>query len=100
MTKVVHCKKEAYDVYIGRPARGIAGSIWANPYVIGKDGTRDEVIEKYRRYVLGKPELLAQLESLRGKVLGCWCSPQKCHGEILIELLGEGQPQQMRLLEA
>lgn len=87
--KVVHCKREPYDVYIGRPARGIPGSIWGNPFQIGKHGTRDEVIEKYREYVLSKPELLGQLESLRGKVLGCWCSPQACHGEILIELLQE-----------
>lgn len=83
MTKVVHCKKEPYDVYIGRamPRQKLKGSIWANPFKIGQDGTRDEVIEKYRQYVLGKPELLAQIESLRGKVLGCWCSPLRCHGE-------------------
>lgn len=83
MTKVVHCKREKYDVYIGRGR----GSIWGNPYIIGKDGTRDEVIEKYRQYILGKPELLAQLESLRGKTLACWCSPQRCHGDVLVELL-------------
>lgn len=80
MTRVVHCKREQYDVYIGRPASGLKGSIWGNPFKIGRDGTREEVIAKYREYVLGKPELLRQLESLRGKVLGCWCSPQKCPG--------------------
>lgn len=82
-TKVVHCKREKYDVYIGRGR----GSIWGNPFVIGKDGTRDEVIEKYRQYILGKPELLAQLETLRGKTLACWCAPQRCHGDVLVELL-------------
>lgn len=82
-TKVVHCKKEPYDVYIGRGR----GSIWGNPFVIGKDGTRDEVIAKYREYILGRPELLAQLESLRGKTLACWCSPMRCHGDVLVELL-------------
>lgn len=91
LIKVVHCKKEQYDIYIGRPAPGLPGSIWVNPFVIGKDGTRDEVIEKYRQYVLSKPELLGQLESLRGKVLACWCSPQKCHGDVLIELLSGGK---------
>jgi hypothetical protein len=85
--KVVHCKREPFDIYIGRPARGLRGSIWANPFHIGKDGTRDEVIAKYREYIMGNPELLAQLESLRGKVLGCWCSPQRCHGHVLVELL-------------
>lgn len=29
-TKVVHCKREKYDVYIGRP------SIFGNTFVIGK----------------------------------------------------------------
>jgi ribosomal protein L37AE/L43A len=85
--RVVHCKREPYDVYIGRPARGLKGSIWANPFHIGKDGTREEVVEKYREYILGNPELLARLEELRGKTRGCWCSPERCHGEVLIELL-------------
>ena len=35
--------KEA--VYVGRPTK------WGNPYVIGKDGTRAEVIEKYRAFL-------------------------------------------------
>ncbi len=80
---VVHCKKSKYDVYIGR------GSIWGNPFVIGKDGSRDEVIEKYRSYILNKPELIAKLDTLKGKVLGCWCKPQRCHGDVLIELISE-----------
>ena len=92
-TRVVHCKREKHDVYIGRPVQGLKGSIWANPFHIGKDGTREEVIKKYREYILGKPELLAQLESLKGKVLGCWCKPEKdCHGDVLVELLSDGIP--------
>ena len=87
-TRVVHCK-EPYDVYIGRRTTQLPGSIWGNPYVIGRDGTRDEVIEKYRKYILDKPEILSQLETLRGKTLGCWCKPQACHGDVLVELLGE-----------
>ena len=43
--KVVHCKKEPYDIYIGRPSK------WGNPFSIGKDGTREEVIEKYREWI-------------------------------------------------
>jgi len=99
--KVVHCKKKPYDVYIGRAARGLEGSIWANPFHIGKHGNREEVIAKYRQYILSRPDLLARLEELRGKTLGCWCAPLPCHGHVLIELLGEGhesQPQQLRLL--
>jgi len=77
--KVVHCKKEPYDIYIGR------GSKWGNPFKIGRDGTRKEVIEKYRIYLLYNDELLADLHELKGKVLGCYCSPKPCHGDILIE---------------
>jgi len=91
MEKVVHCKREKYDVYIGRPARGLLGSIWANPFKIGPDGTREQVIAKYRQYILSKPELLAQLESLRGKVLACWCAPHACHGDVLVELLNQAE---------
>ncbi len=79
-TRVVHCKKEPYDVYIGRPSK------WGNPFSIGKDGTRDEVIEKYLQYVLGNDELMDALPELQGKVLGCWCKPLTCHGDILVDL--------------
>lgn len=77
---IVHCQKQSYDVYIGRPSK------WGNPFEIGKDGTRKEVIEKYRQYLLNSPELMADLHELKGKVLGCWCSPKACHGEVLAEL--------------
>jgi len=83
MTRVVNIRKEKYDIYIGRPSK------WGNPFVIGKDGTREEVIEKYREYILQSPELLNSLEELRGKTLGCFCKPFGCHGDVLVELLGE-----------
>jgi hypothetical protein len=79
-TRVVHCKRDRYDVYIGRPSK------WGNPFVIGRDGTREQVIAKYRAYILRRPELIAALLELRGKTLGCWCAPQPCHGEVLAEL--------------
>lgn len=86
MTKVVHCKKSQYDVYIGRPEK------WGNPFEIGKDGTRDEVIKKYRNYILENKELMADLEELRGKILGCWCHPLPCHGDVLVKLLNTTKP--------
>ena len=79
MGRVVHCKKDRYDVYIGRP------SPYGNPFVIGKDGTRAEVIAKYRTWAennLG----IGHLQSLKGKVLGCWCAPEACHGDVLVEM--------------
>lgn len=80
-TRVVNKKKENYDVYIGR------GSKWGNPFVIGLHGTRDEVIEKYRNWLLHNPVLVSQLKELDNKVLGCYCKPLKCHGDVLVELL-------------
>ena len=65
------------DVYIGQ------GSKWGNPFVIGKDGNREEVIEKYEQYLLGRQDLLDALGELKGKVLGCYCAPQACHGDVL-----------------
>ncbi len=80
MTKVVHCKRETYDVYIGRPGK------WGNPYTIGRDGTREEVISKYETYITNNPALMADLHELKGKVLGCYCKPLACHGDILARL--------------
>ena len=79
-TRVVHCKREAFDLYIGRPGK------WGNPFVIGRDGTRDEVVAKYRAWVVRQPALMAALPELRGKHLVCWCAPQRCHAEVLIDL--------------
>ena len=80
MRRVVHCKKTPFDVYIGR------GSKWGNPFVIGRDGTRKEVIQKYRVWIMAQPELIAALPELKGKVLGCWCCPQECHGDVLVAM--------------
>lgn len=77
---VVHCKKSKYDVYIGRPSK------WGNCFEIGKDGTRIEVIKKYKEWLLNNKELMVQLPELKGKILGCWCAPNCCHGDVLAEL--------------
>ena len=66
---------------------------WGNPYVVGIDGTRSEVIESYRRWIKGRPELLERLGELKGKRLACWCAPRACHGDVLAELVAEvGEP--------
>ena len=80
--KVVNIKTDKYDVYIGR------GSKWGNPFKIGKDGNRAEVIAKYVDWLEGmlyNDKL--NLKELRGKILGCHCKPLACHGDILIDLL-------------
>lgn len=83
MTKIVHCKKEKYDIYIGRPSK------WGNPFEVGKDGTRKEVIEKYKKYILSNKKLLNSLYELEGKTLGCWCKPKPCHGDVLVDLINK-----------
>ncbi|TLX17296.1 DUF4326 domain-containing protein [Rhizobium sp. MHM7A] len=71
------------SVLIGRPSK------WGNPFVIGADGTRDEVIEKYRQWLL-KSTLMDDLHELRGRDLICWCAPLRCHGDILLDLANGG----------
>lgn len=79
-TTVVNLKKDDYDVFIARPGQ------WGNPFIVGVDGTRSEVIDKYRQWIKTQPQLLAQLHILRGKRLGCFCKPLACHGDVLVEL--------------
>lgn len=80
MTTVVNMRDDFYDVDVTRHGQ------WGNPFIIGPDGTRDEVIEKYREWIMTQPQLLAQLPMLKDKRLGCLCVPLPCHGNVLKEL--------------
>ena len=94
---VVHCKRHKGDHhYAGRP------TLWGNLWVLGPDGTRDEVCDRYDTWLrtgrdFGHPEatearrqaILASLPALRDKTLSCWCSPSRCHCETLIALIAE-----------
>ncbi|HML21835.1 MAG TPA: DUF4326 domain-containing protein [Aggregatilinea sp.] len=96
--RTVNGQRPAYDVYVGRASRGFKASDWQNPFKIGEDGDRDEVIEQYRDYLTAyRPDLLGRIPDLTGKRLGCWCSPEPCHAEVLAELAnkhaaGEWEP--------
>jgi hypothetical protein len=86
-TIVVHHKQEDFDVYIGRPSK------WGNPFshqagTLAKFrvASRQEAIAQYREWILTQPQLIAALPELKGKRLGCWCSPKACHGDVLAEL--------------
>lgn len=79
-TTVVHCKKEPYDVYIGRP------SAWGNPFKIGRDGSRADVVKQYELWLLQQPRLMRDLRALKDRRLGCWCKPEACHGDVLARL--------------
>lgn len=90
--KVVHCKKEEYDVYIGRPSK------WGNPFSHKENtkakylvSSREEAVDAYEDWILnGEGQyLLEDLHELKGKTLGCWCKPKECHGDILVKLVKE-----------
>ena len=88
-TTVIHVRDmRDGDVYIGRRnnRRNLPGSIWHNPFEIGKDGTREEVIARFQAYFMNRFDLLAQLHTLKGKRLACWCKPKACHGDVLAKL--------------
>jgi hypothetical protein len=89
------------DVYIGRRFMmggwNLPDSIWHNPYTLRScNGDRDLCVEKFETYFREKKkDLHPRLPELRGKVLGCWCEPgQRCHGDVLIEMLNELYPEE------
>jgi hypothetical protein len=101
-TSVVHFKSVAHlwnpvaqyfirddYIYIGRanPTHSLPASKWANPWRVGEDGTREEVLRWYRNRVMDS-DLIDQVQELQGKTLVCWCAPLPCHGDILMELMG------------
>jgi hypothetical protein len=78
-----------YDVYIGR------GSVWGNPFThkpladtkaTFQVSDRQAAIEKYEEWIMTQPELLGQINKLKGLTLGCYCRPLPCHGDVLIRL--------------
>lgn len=89
-TRVVNVRHtNDYDVYIGR------GSQWGNPYTTIYPltsharflvGSREEAIEGYEGWIRSQPELLEQLPQLRGRILGCYCKPLACHGDVIARL--------------
>jgi len=78
--KVVNIENDPYEVFIGRPSK------WGNPFKIGQEYDRETAIKKHAYWILHQSELLNQLGELKGKVLGCYCKPEICHGDILLML--------------
>lgn len=85
LTKVVNKYKESYDEYIGR------GSDWGNPVAITNDVSREDAIEAFEEMfhntVEANEQVRERVQILRGKVLGCFCKPQACHGDIIADYL-------------
>jgi hypothetical protein len=99
MTSVVRIRRhkgeivQDCDVYIGRNmfmgGWQLRRSIWANPFTVKECGSAEKACEKYEKWIRTQPELLERLPELRNKVLGCWCKPGACHGDVLVRLLEE-----------
>lgn len=97
--EIINLKYEQAEINCGR------GSIFGNPFIIGKDGDRDEVVRKHKEWinkwliegvevvlvVQGKrysnKEVINNIEKLRGKKCGCYCKPLACHLDYLKEIL-------------
>lgn len=84
--------RPALFTFIGRP------SPFGNPYKIGRDGTREEVIEKYRIF-FRQQRLMTPItdnayidERIRGHFLVCHCAPKPCHGDVLMEYCENNPP--------
>lgn len=81
--KIVHCKREPYTEYIGRPSR------FGNPYSLEEYG-REEAVAKYEDYARKNSKLLEWIRLLpEDAVLGCWCFPRLCHGDVIMKLWKE-----------
>lgn len=99
-TKLVHCLKDNYDVYIGRGKCPKTGkeNYFGNPFThIATKGTkaefvvdsRKEAVLRYKEYLNGNEKLIESVLKLDGKILGCWCGEKRCHGEIMIDKINE-----------
>lgn len=80
-TRVVNKQRtKLYDVYIGRPGK------FGNPFVIGKDGNREQVLAKYKKWMFAPSQIRLRQDmkrELQGKTLACWCAPLPCHGDVI-----------------
>ena len=99
---VVHHRKAPYDVFIGRTRRG---NRWSNPFTdqsadtlaAVRVGSRAEAIAAYRDWLTGvrsvpgmtPPRRDQIIRELRGRVLGCWCAPRSCHGDVLAAIAND-----------
>ena len=115
-TEVVNCKKEEYDIYIGRPFGpykppefGGYQLHFGNPFHIRRDGNRKTVITKFEKWIRGedykrlypkrKIWILKNLYRLKNKRIGCFCSPKACHGDIYVKLIIELNGERNNLLK-
>jgi hypothetical protein len=89
-TVVVNLQNEPYEVYIGRDENDEPTG-FGNPFKIGESGSRDNVLDMYTHYFIGRLRadsvFKQKIEALRGKKLGCYCKPKSCHGDVIADYL-------------
>ncbi len=79
-------------VFIGDRSFSYPGSKWGNPFKPSKHNTKEQRIRQYEEYIrerIERESLQKELLSMKGKVLGCWCKPEGCHGDVLVRLIEE-----------
>lgn len=99
-TKTVHVRRSEYDFYLGRynvfVPMAKQRNRYGNPFIIGRDGTREEVIAKYRTWFATKieaePAFKEGLREFVGKRLACWCHPEHCHVDVIVEYVNALSP--------
>ena len=74
------------NTYVGRDHGCTKGSIFQNPYNLN-DFDRKTAVQKYKEHIHSTPELLKEVETLRNKNLGCFCYPEECHAQVLLDIL-------------
>jgi len=82
-------------VYCGRSKSH--DNVLGNPFRIGVDGDRDEVIRKFKVWVWNeyqkkgglyhKLNMIVKMFEDRNLILGCWCSPLRCHCEVIRDFI-------------
>lgn len=106
MTTVINIKdapegwqSDPQYIYIGRavPRKGLKRSLFANPFVIGEDGSREACVRKFEGWTAGVMHMAygQSVRLLRGKTLVCWCAPLMCHGDVLAKLADELKPEEI-----
>lgn len=90
------------NVYVGRRGRVFihedggkrlyhySASKWHNPYKVSKECDLDTALELYQQHLcnmLQEPAHLQEFLLLKGKTLGCWCKPGKCHADVILSVL-------------
>lgn len=93
-TTVANIRTGKYDVYIGRAGKGKSG-YFGSPFRLEAFETRQDCLLEYEEWFYARiksdPEFYRRVKALRGKVLGCFCAPLSCHGDVIAKWLN-GEP--------